>query len=78
VRVQDAQRLSRWLFRGAEVKASGAAEQRVDLPQPVPVYITYLTAVPGPGGIIFQKDVYGRDGAVLAALKEQNPARQPV
>ncbi len=63
VRVEDAQRLSRWLFRGAEVANSGAAEQRVDLPEPVPVYITYLTAVPGPGGIIFQKDVYRRDQA---------------
>ena len=71
VRVEDAERLSRWLFRGTEMKSSGAAEQRVDLPEPVPVYITYLTAVPGPGGIIFQKDVYRRDQDLLAALNEQ-------
>jgi murein L,D-transpeptidase YcbB/YkuD len=64
VRVEDAQRLSRWLFGGREVTASGAAEQRVDLPEPVPVYITYLTAVPGRSGIIFQQDVYGRDQAI--------------
>ncbi len=78
VRVEDAQRLSRWLFRGAEVTNSGAAEQRVDLPEPVPVYITYLTAVPGPGGIVFQKDVYRQDQALLAAPQEQDPARQRV
>lgn len=63
VRVEDARRLSDWLFRGAPVANSGAPEQRVNLPEPVPVYITYLTAVPGPGGIVFQKDVYGRDQA---------------
>ena len=78
VRVEDAQRLSRWLFRGTQVSKSGAAEQRVDLPEPVPVFITYLTAVPGPGGIIFQKDVYGRDQALLAALKGAGPVGQRV
>ncbi|MDP8914818.1 MAG: L,D-transpeptidase family protein, partial [Pseudomonadota bacterium] len=78
VRVEDAQRLSRWLFRGREVPNSGVAEQKADLPEPVPVYITYLTAVPGPGGIIFQKDVYRRDQALLTALKEQDPVRQRV
>ena len=78
VRVEDARRLSRWLFRGAGVTNSGAAEQRVDLPEPVPVYLTYLTVVPGPGGIIFQKDVYGRDRALSAAVKEQDPVRTGV
>jgi murein L,D-transpeptidase YcbB/YkuD len=68
VRVEDARRLARWLFRGGEPHASGAPEQRVDLPEPVPVYITYLTAVPGPGGILFQPDVYRRDAALLARL----------
>jgi murein L,D-transpeptidase YcbB/YkuD len=78
VRVEDAQRLSRWLFLGMDVTNSGAAEQRVDLPEPVPVYIAYLTAIPGPGGIIFQKDVYERDQALLTALKEQEPVSRRV
>ena len=35
---------------------------RIDLPQPVPVYITYLTAMPGTNGkIAFLSDPYGRD-----------------
>jgi L,D-transpeptidase YcbB len=44
-------------------RASGAAEQRVDLPEPVPVYLAYFTALPSPGGVVFQRDVYGRDAA---------------
>ena len=43
--------------------AVGAAEQRVELPAPVPVYITYLTALPSRDGIVFQPDAYGRDRA---------------
>jgi murein L,D-transpeptidase YcbB/YkuD len=69
VRVADAERLSRWLFAGREVKPRGSApEQRVDLPEPVPVFITQLTALPGPDGIVIQKDGYGRDAPLLAEL----------
>jgi murein L,D-transpeptidase YcbB/YkuD len=62
VRLEDAQRLGRWLFGGAVPRGSGAAEQRVDLPEAVPVYITYLTALPTGDGVIFLPDPYGRDG----------------
>jgi L,D-transpeptidase YcbB len=68
VRLEDAPRLARWLFHGSAPSHSGAAEQRVDLPEPVPVYITYLTAVPSRGRIVFQPDRYGRDRALLAAM----------
>lgn len=68
VRVEDAQRLSRWLFKGAELRASGVPEERVDLAEPVPVFITYLTAVPAADGIRFQPDHYRRDPALLARL----------
>jgi murein L,D-transpeptidase YcbB/YkuD len=43
-------------------------EQRVDLPAPVPVFITYLTVVPDNGQVAFQRDPDGRDAALLAAL----------
>jgi murein L,D-transpeptidase YcbB/YkuD len=69
IRLEDAQRLGRWLFHGAMPRASGAAEQRVDLPEPVPVYITYLTALPSRGGIVFRPDSYGRDRTLLASLR---------
>ena len=69
VRLEDAPRLARWLFGGSAPQPSGPRpEQRVDLPEPVPVYITYLTAVPAGGEIAFQPDLYGRDAALLAAL----------
>lgn len=70
VRLEDADRLGRWLM-GAPIKAKGkAAEQVVALPEVVPVYITYLTATPQGSGIAFRNDPYGRDGAAqLAALE---------
>jgi len=63
VRVADAPALARFLFGGAAPRPAGPApEQRVDLPEPVPVYITYLTALPDPErGVVLQKDVYARD-----------------
>ena len=66
VRLADAPRLASWLFRGAPPKPVGKApEQNVDLPEPVPVYITYLTVLPGTnGGLTFQPDSYGRDRAL--------------
>jgi murein L,D-transpeptidase YcbB/YkuD len=63
VRLEDAPRLARFLFGGRAPRPAGpAAEQRVDLPEPVPVYITYLTALPDPArGVALQRDVYARD-----------------
>ena len=70
VRLEDALRLARWLYDGPAPSARSASpEQRVDLPRPVPVFLTYLTAVPGEdGGAIYLPDVYGRDRMALAAL----------
>ena len=34
----------------------------------VPIYITYLTAIPQGTTIAFHGDVYGRDGVQLAAV----------
>lgn len=63
VRVADAARLARFLYGGRVPQANGPApEQRVDLPEPVPVYITYLTVLPGgPEGLTFEADPYRRD-----------------
>ena len=63
VRLEDAPRLARWLYNGKPPStASARPEQRVDLPDPVPVFLTYLTAVPGKDGITYYPDVYNRDG----------------
>lgn len=65
VRLEDADRLGRWLL-GKPLPKGASPEQRVDLPTLVPVYITYLTAFPGQTGIAFRSDVYGRDAARIA------------
>ena len=77
VRLEDAQRLARWLFRGRVPQATGAPEQRADLPAPVPVYLAYFTALPTRGGIVVQADVYGRDRAAppRAAAPRAAPPR---
>lgn len=62
VRLEDAQRLGRWFFGKALTAENSEPEQHVPLPQPVPVYLTYLTAVPSADGIQFLPDYYERDG----------------
>lgn len=72
VRLEDAPRLARWLFRGEAPQPDGPRpEQRVDLPAPVPVYILYFTAVPDGGQVAFQADLYDRDAAQLSALEQE-------
>ncbi|WP_114951813.1 L,D-transpeptidase family protein [Sphingosinicella terrae] len=74
VRLEDAPRLARWLFGGTAPQPSGAAEQRVDLPEPVPVYITYLTVLPTGDGVRFGSDPYRRDHALLSRLPDAGVA----
>jgi murein L,D-transpeptidase YcbB/YkuD len=62
VRLEDAARFARWLFNGRPPSPKGARpEQKVDLPQLVPIYITYLTAVPSGTSIVYFDDFYGKD-----------------
>ena len=68
VRVEDAPRLAKWLFGRPLNPKAGASEQQVNMPQPVPVYITYLTAAPAGSGIAFRNDAYNRDAAQLARM----------
>lgn len=68
VRLEDAPRLAKWLFGEPLNAATGTPEQRVDLPQAVPVYITYLTAAPEDGRIAFRDDPYHRDATQMARL----------
>jgi murein L,D-transpeptidase YcbB/YkuD len=68
VRLEDAPRLGRWLY-GQPLEPQGARpEQQVPLAQPVPVYLTYLTAVPSGSQIAYFEDIYGRDAARLAQI----------
>ena len=66
VRLEDADRLGRWLFGEPLKAASKEPELPVHLPRPVPVVITYLTAVPSGSSIVYFDDIYGRDAQRLA------------
>jgi L,D-transpeptidase YcbB len=68
VRLEDAWRLSHWLFNKDLTWEGAGTEQRVMLDKPVPVYITYLTAVPDGSSVAYFDDVYGRDKKQLAAI----------
>jgi len=62
VRLEDAPRFARWLFYGRPPSPKGARpEQKVNLPAPVPIYLTYLTAVPSGTSIVYFDDFYGKD-----------------
>jgi murein L,D-transpeptidase YcbB/YkuD len=72
VRLEDAWRLSKWLFRRDLTWEGHGTEEPVMLDQPVPVYITYLTAVPDGQSIAYYDDAYGRDKAELAKMDSSN------
>lgn len=66
VRLEDAGRLGRWLLGSPLPRRAPGPEHRIDLPQVVPIYITYLTAMPENGAIAFRSDVYAKDSIHLA------------
>lgn len=68
IRLEGAQRLGQWLMEGEMQSQSDAPEQKVDLPRPVPLYVTYLTAHAEDGRVAVSADPYARDGQALAAL----------
>ena len=62
VRVENAARLATWLFGKPLATKSSVPEKNVDLPTPVPVYLTYFTVFPEGNRIAMRTDFYGRDG----------------
>ena len=66
IRVEDAARLSKWVFGGERQPETNEPEERADLPEPIPVYITYLTVGASPTGVVFRQDRYDRDAPVMA------------
>jgi murein L,D-transpeptidase YcbB/YkuD len=66
IRVEDAKRLAKWVFGATPEPQTNEPEERADLPQPVPVYVTYLTAEATGTGVKFRQDRYDRDAAVMA------------
>jgi len=72
VRVEDYKRLAKFLFDGIVPKGDDPkVEKEVDLPQPIPVYMTYLTVQPSADGVQFMEDHYGRDANLMERYGEQ-------
>jgi murein L,D-transpeptidase YcbB/YkuD len=61
---------------GKAPKPSGQADERVDVPDPVPVYITYFTVAPGADGVVFRPDRYGREEKLLARVQLDKTSQQ--
>jgi murein L,D-transpeptidase YcbB/YkuD len=72
VRLEDAQRLGRWLLGTDPRPTSDAPEQHAKLPTPVPIYVTYLTAQAEGGQLAFVDDIYGRDAARFRQVASGN------
>jgi murein L,D-transpeptidase YcbB/YkuD len=69
IRLEDAERLGRWLMGREPETASSQPEQNVLLPSPVPIYLTYLTAQVNDGQLSFVGDGYRRDDQTVASLR---------
>src|SRR6476619_2584854 len=61
IRLEDYRRFATWVF-GRVPQTTSPREQLLQLPKPVPVYMTYLTVEPSAqDGIQFRPDPYGWD-----------------
>ena len=72
IRVEDYKRFAKWLFDGYVPQGKDPkVEEEVDLPKPVPVYMTYLTVQPTATGVQFFEDHYGRDAHLMERYGSQ-------
>ena len=86
IRVDSALELARWVLapmpewtrERIDAAAAAGEEQIVELREPVPVHLLYLTAVSdGSDGVRFIDDVYDRDPALIRALDRAPPVVTP-
>jgi len=74
IRLEKPEEMARWVlgWTPEQVKnamESGPDDRRVTLKQKVPVYIVYFTTFSRDGRLYFGNDLYGRDGPLVAAVK---------
>lgn len=77
VRIEDYERFARWLYKGGPVPETEQTEHHILIPEPVPVYVTYMTAHAHDGAIAYSRDRYQRDATTLAALDARNQLSAP-
>ena len=68
IRLEDAERLGRWMMGRDPEPTSAEPEQHALLPTPVPIFVTYLTAQVQDGKLAFIDDAYGRDAQRLSQI----------
>jgi murein L,D-transpeptidase YcbB/YkuD len=69
VRLEDYRRFASWVFPRVP-QPTAAPEQIIELPKPVPIYMTYLTVEPSPGnGVQFRADPYGFDTLAMPQMQ---------
>ena len=61
IRLERAADFGTWMMGRPARPEDTSAELTVPFPQGVPIYVTYLTALPDTGKIAYNKDVYGWD-----------------
>ena len=66
VRLEDYRRFATWVF--GYVPQTSGREQRIELPRPIPVYLTYFTAEPSNTGVVFRPDRYGWDALAMPQM----------
>jgi murein L,D-transpeptidase YcbB/YkuD len=67
IRLEDYKRFASWVFGGVP-QPSTDREQTFQLPQPVPVFTTYLTVVARGNGVVFRPDRYGWDALAMPQM----------
>ncbi|HEV2080001.1 MAG TPA: L,D-transpeptidase family protein [Allosphingosinicella sp.] len=67
VRLQDYRRFATWVF-GRVPPLASELEQTIELPRPVPIYLTYLTVASGGNGVVFRPDPYGMDELAMPQM----------
>jgi murein L,D-transpeptidase YcbB/YkuD len=67
IRLEDYKRFASWVFGGVPQPGT-SREQTFPVPQPVPVFITYLTASARGNGVVFRPDPYGWDTLAMPQM----------
>ncbi len=70
IRMSNAAAMHQWLMGEPIPTDVKTPEDKVLLPKPVPIYVTYLTARPDGSGIAFQDDPYGLDKSIRLATAD--------
>jgi murein L,D-transpeptidase YcbB/YkuD len=60
--------VAKWIYGTAPQSNLAQPNRQVVIDRPVPVYITYFTAVPTASGFEFRDDFYNRDARAAAAI----------